>query len=184
MLLFEQATRWCLSTLLMEWFNVLRYFALIFDAIWYCDFIMLVFVILLLSANRQAFFISYFFLDLYLFLHSLILTQYTTAQDHNSPTCDNFFHHYSYFILPPLFIYSAMRDQYMRTGEGFLCVFAVNNTKSFEDINQYREQVRIYWKLVCLLLLLTLQQLLGHFSFFMESIHFENFFSKLIFLFS
>ena len=34
-----------------------------------------------------------------------------------------------------------MRDQYMRTGEGFLCVFAVNNSKSFEDINQYREQV-------------------------------------------
>ena len=31
----------------------------------------------------------------------------------------------------------------MRTGEGFLCVFAVNNTKSFEDINQYREQVRL-----------------------------------------
>lgn len=37
---------------------------------------------------------------------------------------------------------SAMRDQYMRTGEGFLCVFAVNNAKSFEDIAQYREQVR------------------------------------------
>jgi hypothetical protein len=34
-----------------------------------------------------------------------------------------------------------MRDQYMRTGEGFLCVFAVNNIKSFEDIKQYREQV-------------------------------------------
>ena len=34
-----------------------------------------------------------------------------------------------------------MRDQYMRTGEGFLCVFAINNAKSFEDINQYREQV-------------------------------------------
>ncbi|EPQ16351.1 GTPase HRas [Myotis brandtii] len=29
--------------------------------------------------------------------------------------------------------YSAMRDQYMRTGEGFLCVFAINNTKSFES---------------------------------------------------
>ena len=39
-------------------------------------------------------------------------------------------------------VFSAMRDQYMRTGEGFLCVFAVNNTKSFEDINQYREQVK------------------------------------------
>jgi len=35
--------------------------------------------------------------------------------------------------------YSAMRDQYMRTGEGFLIVFAVNNAKSFEDITQYRE---------------------------------------------
>ena len=38
--------------------------------------------------------------------------------------------------------YSAMRDQYMRTGEGFLLVFAVNNAKSFEDISMYREQVR------------------------------------------
>ncbi|EUB58966.1 GTPase HRas [Echinococcus granulosus] len=38
--------------------------------------------------------------------------------------------------------YSAMRDQYMRTGEGFLCVFAVNNAKSFEDISQYREQIK------------------------------------------
>ena len=36
--------------------------------------------------------------------------------------------------------YSAMRDQYMRTGEGFLIVFAVNNAKSFEDISAYR-----YW---------------------------------------
>ncbi|EEC03504.1 Ras, putative, partial [Ixodes scapularis] len=35
---------------------------------------------------------------------------------------------------------SAMRDQYMRTGEGFLLVFAVNNNKSFEDISMYREQ--------------------------------------------
>ena len=32
--------------------------------------------------------------------------------------------------------FSAMRDQYMRTGEGFLIVFAVNNAKSFEDITQ------------------------------------------------
>lgn len=38
--------------------------------------------------------------------------------------------------------YSAMRDQYMRTGEGFLLVFAVNNTKSFEDISLYREQIK------------------------------------------
>ncbi|CDW52060.1 Ras protein let 60 [Trichuris trichiura] len=37
--------------------------------------------------------------------------------------------------------YSAMRDQYMRTGEGFLLVFAVNESKSFENIGSYREQV-------------------------------------------
>ena len=35
-----------------------------------------------------------------------------------------------------------MRDQYMRTGEGFLLVFAVNNEKSFEDISTYREQIK------------------------------------------
>lgn len=35
-----------------------------------------------------------------------------------------------------------MRDQYMRTGEGFLLVFAINNTKSFEDISNYREQIK------------------------------------------
>ena len=29
----------------------------------------------------------------------------------------------------------------MRTGEGFLCVFALNNRRSFEEINAFREQV-------------------------------------------
>lgn len=38
--------------------------------------------------------------------------------------------------------YSAMRDQYMRTGEGFLLVYAVNNRKSFDDITNYREQIK------------------------------------------
>lgn len=40
--------------------------------------------------------------------------------------------------------YSAMRDQYMRTGEGFLCVFAINNSKSFADINLYRYNLALY----------------------------------------
>lgn len=35
-----------------------------------------------------------------------------------------------------------MRDQYMRTGEGFLLVFALNEMKSFESIASYREQIR------------------------------------------
>lgn len=38
--------------------------------------------------------------------------------------------------------FSAMRDQYMRTGEGFLLVFALNESKSFENIQNYREQIR------------------------------------------
>lgn len=40
--------------------------------------------------------------------------------------------------------YSAMRDQYMRTGEGFLLVFAVNSPKSFEDIGMYYLQMHIF----------------------------------------
>ncbi|KAL6030587.1 hypothetical protein STEG23_036544 [Scotinomys teguina] len=38
--------------------------------------------------------------------------------------------------------YSVMQDHYLCTGEGFFCVFAINNTKSFEDIHQYREQIK------------------------------------------
>lgn len=45
-------------------------------------------------------------------------------------------------IIFQLIYFSAMRDQYMRTGEGFLLVFAVNNAKSFEDISMYREQIK------------------------------------------
>eukprot|EP00007_Cunea_sp_BSH-02190019_P006384 CAMPEP_0174236994 /NCGR_PEP_ID=MMETSP0417-20130205/6375_1 /TAXON_ID=242541 /ORGANISM="Mayorella sp, Strain BSH-02190019" /LENGTH=190 /DNA_ID=CAMNT_0015315699 /DNA_START=102 /DNA_END=674 /DNA_ORIENTATION=- len=37
--------------------------------------------------------------------------------------------------------YSAMRDQYMRTGEGFLCVFAITSRSSFEEIDVFREQI-------------------------------------------
>ena len=37
--------------------------------------------------------------------------------------------------------YSAMRDQFMRTGEGFLLVFAVDDAESFEDISVYRKQI-------------------------------------------
>lgn len=48
------------------------------------------------------------------------------------------------------FTCSAMRDQYMRTGEGFLLVFAVNNQKSFDDINNYREQVGRCFVYLCI----------------------------------
>ena len=38
--------------------------------------------------------------------------------------------------------YSAMRNQYMRTGEGFMLVFSIDNMKSFEDIESYVQQIR------------------------------------------
>ncbi|EHB13737.1 GTPase KRas [Heterocephalus glaber] len=38
--------------------------------------------------------------------------------------------------------YSSMRKQCMRTGKGFLCVFAFNNIKWFGGINHYKEQIK------------------------------------------
>merc|ERR1712241_582056 len=37
--------------------------------------------------------------------------------------------------------YSAMRDQYMRTGDGFLIVFAVDNRESFENVENFWTQI-------------------------------------------
>lgn len=37
--------------------------------------------------------------------------------------------------------YSAMREQYMRTGEGFLLVYAINSKQSFEEITLFQQQI-------------------------------------------
>eukprot|EP01091_Cochliopodium_minus_P016638 TRINITY_DN62_c0_g2_i2.p1 TRINITY_DN62_c0_g2~~TRINITY_DN62_c0_g2_i2.p1 ORF type:complete len:207 (+),score=58.94 TRINITY_DN62_c0_g2_i2:48-623(+) len=37
--------------------------------------------------------------------------------------------------------YSAMRDQYMRTGEGFLLVYAITSRSSFDELNTFKEQI-------------------------------------------
>jgi len=37
--------------------------------------------------------------------------------------------------------YSAMRDQYMRTGQGFLLVYAITSRGSFDEITQFRDQI-------------------------------------------
>ncbi|KYQ93088.1 Ras GTPase [Tieghemostelium lacteum] len=37
--------------------------------------------------------------------------------------------------------YSAMRDQYMRTGQGFLCVYSITSRSSFDEIESFREQI-------------------------------------------
>jgi len=37
--------------------------------------------------------------------------------------------------------YSAMRDQYMRTGQGFIMVYAITSRSSFDEIASFREQI-------------------------------------------
>jgi GTPase SAR1 family protein len=37
--------------------------------------------------------------------------------------------------------YSAMREQYMRTGEGFLLVYSIVNRQSFEEIMTFQQQI-------------------------------------------
>ena len=37
--------------------------------------------------------------------------------------------------------YSAMREQYMRTGEGFLLVYSINSRQSFEEIVTFQQQI-------------------------------------------
>lgn len=37
--------------------------------------------------------------------------------------------------------YSAMREQYMRTGEGFLLVYSINSRQSFEEITVFQQQI-------------------------------------------
>jgi len=37
--------------------------------------------------------------------------------------------------------YAAMRDNYYRTGEGFMCVYAINSKDSFEAVNDFRAQI-------------------------------------------
>ncbi|EDK44193.1 protein ras-1 [Lodderomyces elongisporus NRRL YB-4239] len=38
--------------------------------------------------------------------------------------------------------YSAMREQYMRTGEGFLLVYSINSRNSLEELQQFYEQIQ------------------------------------------
>ena len=37
--------------------------------------------------------------------------------------------------------YSAMREQYMRTGEGFLLVYSITSRQSFEEIAVFQQQI-------------------------------------------
>lgn len=37
--------------------------------------------------------------------------------------------------------YSAMRDQYMRTGQGFLMLYAITSRSSFEEISVFHDQI-------------------------------------------
>ena len=41
----------------------------------------------------------------------------------------------------PVYTYSAMREQYMRTGEGFLLVYSITSRNSFEEISTFHQQI-------------------------------------------
>lgn len=38
-------------------------------------------------------------------------------------------------------IYRAMREQYMRTGEGFLLVYSITSRNSFDEIGTFHQQI-------------------------------------------
>lgn len=37
--------------------------------------------------------------------------------------------------------YSAMRDRYMRTGQGFICTYSITSRSSFDELTAFREQI-------------------------------------------
>nr|CAB3265416.1 ras-related protein O-RAL [Phallusia mammillata] len=37
--------------------------------------------------------------------------------------------------------YAAIRDNYFRSGEGFLCVFSITDSSSFDETQEFREQI-------------------------------------------
>jgi GTPase KRas len=37
--------------------------------------------------------------------------------------------------------YSAMRDQYMRTGQGFVLTYAITSRSSFDEVNTFKDQI-------------------------------------------
>ncbi len=37
--------------------------------------------------------------------------------------------------------YSAMRDQYMQGGEGFIVVYAINSRDAFDEVTTFRDQI-------------------------------------------
>ena len=37
--------------------------------------------------------------------------------------------------------YAAIRDNYFRSGEGFLCVFSITEEDSFQSTQEFREQI-------------------------------------------
>jgi GTPase SAR1 family protein len=47
-----------------------------------------------------------------------------------------------YYMKLILFAFhSAMREQYMRTGEGFLLVYSITSRNSFEEISTFHQQI-------------------------------------------
>jgi GTPase KRas protein len=59
---------------------------------------------------------------------------------HHQPHWNDMNSSYSLLLLS-LHQRSAMRDQYMRTGQGFLCVYSITQRSSFDELAGFREQI-------------------------------------------
>lgn len=44
-------------------------------------------------------------------------------------------------VVIDVLFYSAMREQYMRTGEGFLLIYSITARDSFEEISTFHQQI-------------------------------------------
>jgi len=67
----------------------------------------------------------------------------TAGQEEYGSVSSSFFDHINqaHDVLPLFPDYSAMREQYMRTGEGFLLVYSITSRNSFEEISTFHQQI-------------------------------------------
>ena len=49
--------------------------------------------------------------------------------------------HQAHILAADSYVPRAMREQYMRTGEGFLLVYSITSRPSFEEISTFHQQI-------------------------------------------
>lgn len=68
----------------------------------------------------------------------------TAPLDCPTIVCGYYLHLPTALLVIPRYLnlpFSAMREQYMRTGEGFLLVYSITSRNSFEEISTFHQQI-------------------------------------------